>query len=145
MTRPDFNPVSDVAAFHASTDCPILTAPTFPAPARLDLREGLIVEECLKELLPAIARRDMVGIFDGAVDTIYVIVGLCLELGIPLAEGWVEVQRSNMAKAVLQPDGSYKVLRRPDGKVLKPEGWTPPDLASILRAHGWKEESEKAR
>jgi hypothetical protein len=24
------------------------------------------------------------------------------------------------------------VRRREDGKILKPEGWTPPDLASLL-------------
>jgi predicted HAD superfamily Cof-like phosphohydrolase len=38
-----------------------------------------------------------------------------------------EVHRSNMAKLV---DG--KVLRRDDGKVLKPEGWQPPQLAQFL-------------
>ena len=38
-----------------------------------------------------------------------------------------EVHRSNMAKLV---DG--KVLRREDGKVLKPEGWQPPQLAQFL-------------
>ena len=26
-----------------------------------------------------------------------------------------------------------KVIKREDGKVLKPEGWTPPDIKSILR------------
>jgi len=28
-----------------------------------------------------------------------------------------------------------KVLRREDGKVMKPEGWTAPDLARILAEH----------
>ena len=35
-----------------------------------------------------------------------------------------------MAKLV---DG--KVLRREDGKVMKPEGWTPPELGAILARH----------
>ena len=39
-----------------------------------------------------------------------------------------EVHRSNMAKLV---DG--KVIRREDGKVLKPEGWQPPQLAQFLQ------------
>lgn len=39
-----------------------------------------------------------------------------------------EVHRSNMAK--LGPDG--KPLRREDGKVIKPEGWTKPDIAGEL-------------
>lgn len=51
---------------------------------------------------------------------------------------WDEVQRSNEAKAIEQPDGSFKVVRRADGKILKPPGWTPPDIAGVLRAHGWK-------
>lgn len=48
--------------------------------------------------------------------------------GFPMDEIWAEVQRSNMAK--LQPDGTVK--RRDDGKILKPDGWTPPDIRGIL-------------
>jgi predicted HAD superfamily Cof-like phosphohydrolase len=29
-----------------------------------------------------------------------------------------------------QPDGTVK--RRADGKVMKPDGWTPPDIAGVL-------------
>jgi len=54
-------------------------------------------------------------------------------MGIPLREVWDEVQRSNMAKVV---DG--KVVRDPHtGKVLKPEGWTAPDIAAVLDDYGW--------
>lgn len=102
------------------------------------MREGLIREEVIRELLTALYERDMIGVADGIVDSIYVLIGLGHELGLPLVALWEEVQRSNMAKAVLQPDGSYRVARRADGKILKPEGWTPPDIASVLRAHGWK-------
>jgi predicted HAD superfamily Cof-like phosphohydrolase len=80
----------------------------------------------------------MVEVADGIIDSIYVLVGMGLELGLPLEALWNEVQRSNMAKAIEQPDGTFKVMRRADGKVLKPEGWTPPDIAGVLRAHGWK-------
>tara|TARA_R110001606_G_scaffold297277_1_gene445048 strand:- start:16871 stop:17338 length:468 start_codon:yes stop_codon:yes gene_type:complete len=38
-----------------------------------------------------------------------------------------EVTRSNLAKIV---DG--KVLRRADSKILKPDGWQPPDIAGAL-------------
>lgn len=40
-----------------------------------------------------------------------------------------EVAKSNLAKIV---DG--RVIRREDGKVLKPEGWTPPDIAGVYNA-----------
>ena len=42
-------------------------------------------------------------------------------------EAFNEVHRSNMAKLV---DG--KVIRREDGKVLKPNGRKPPQLAQFL-------------
>lgn len=47
---------------------------------------------------------------------------------IPLQAVFDEVHRSNMAK--LGPDGTP--IRREDGKVLKPAGWTPPDIAGVL-------------
>lgn len=32
----------------------------------------------------------------------------------------------------------YKVVRREDGKILKPEGWTPPNIEHVLLEQGWK-------
>lgn len=55
-------------------------------------------------------------------------------LALPLRSIWDEVQASNLAKLV---DG--KVIRHPQtGKVLKPEGWQPPDIAGVLARHGWR-------
>ena len=137
--------IRDVEDFHRVTDTPIATVPAFPGQERIDLRVDLIVEEVVKELLTAIRTRDMVGVSNGITDGIYVLIGAAHELGVPLADEWDAVQRSNMAKAVLQPDGSLKVVRRPDGKILKPEGWTPPDTEGILRAHGWKGHAVRPR
>ena len=50
------------------------------------------------------------------------------EDGIPLDRVFEEVHRSNMAKLV---DG--KPVRREDGKILKPEGWTPPDMKKFVK------------
>lgn len=130
--------IADVQGFHEVTDTSVHAVPHIPSDATQKLRFDLIAEECVKELMSALASRDMVGIFDGAIDTIYVIVGLCHEYGIPLAEGWEEVHRTNMAKAVPMHDGSFKVIKNEDGKVLKPPGWQKPDLESILRKHGWQ-------
>ncbi len=130
--------IDDVADFHRATDLPVLTVPAWPADERIDLRVELIVEEIVRELLTAIARRDMVGTSNGIADGIVVLIGAAHEFGIPLAAEWVAVDRSNMAKAVPQADGTMKVVRRPDGKILKPEGWAPPDTEGILRAHGWR-------
>jgi predicted HAD superfamily Cof-like phosphohydrolase len=126
-----------VQCFHEVTDTPVLTVPAFPSTERIELRVKLVDEE-VGETLSALATRDMVEVADGIIDSIYVLIGMGLELGLPLGALWNEVQRSNMAKAVEQPDGTFKVLKRADHKVLKPEGWTPPDIAGVLRAHGWK-------
>jgi len=40
------------------------------------------------------------------------------------------VARSNLAK--INPE-TGKVIKRQDGKVLKPEGWTPPELKQFLK------------
>ena len=49
--------------------------------------------------------------------------------GIPLDRVWAAVHRSNMAKV---DPATGKVIKRADGKVLKPEGWTPPDIPAAL-------------
>ena len=50
------------------------------------------------------------------------------QLGIPLGAVFDEVHAANMRK--VGPDGT--VTRRPDGKVIKPEGWKGPVVAGVL-------------
>jgi len=87
---------------------------------------------------------------DGLADLDYVVEGSRLEFGIEGGSIAREVQRSNMAKAALCPacigggDVSARsscttcggrgrvLLKRQDGKTLKPKGWTPPDIAGVL-------------
>ncbi len=142
-----YQAIEDVADFHVVTDTPVPAVPAWPSDERMALREDLITEEVVRELLQALRARDMVATSNAVADSIYVLIGLALELGLGnvLAEEWAATQRSNMAKSVLQPDGSFRVVRRPDGKILKPEGWTPPDTEGILRAHGWQGPAVVAR
>lgn len=121
--------MNDVADFHVACDVPVRYIPAWPNEDRIALRLKLMKEEYEEELLPAIANRDLVETADAMADLIYVIVGAAIEFGIPLALVWRAVQSANMAK--VGPDG--KVHRREDGKILKPEGWRPPDIASIIR------------
>jgi predicted HAD superfamily Cof-like phosphohydrolase len=120
--------LDDVAAFHRACDLPVLDKPQF-VPERASLRAALIAEEC-QETVDAFERGDMEKIADGLADVIYVAVGAALEFGIPLDRIWAEVHRSNMAKVDPQ---TGKVIKRADGKVLKPEGWTGPDIVGALR------------
>lgn len=123
--------LDDVAGFHHACDLPVLSKPQF-VPERAALRSALLVEEC-QETTDAIARGDMEKIADGLADVIYVAIGAALEFGIPLDRVWAEIHRSNMAKVDPQ---TGKVIKRADGKVLKPEGWTPPDVAAALAVEG---------
>jgi predicted HAD superfamily Cof-like phosphohydrolase len=88
-----------------------------------------LIREEFDELTKAFFEKDIVEIADGCADLKWVIEGLEHTLEIPQQEVWDEVARSNLSK--LSDDG--KVKKRKDGKVMKPEGWTPPDIKSILK------------
>ena len=66
---------------------------------------------------------------DALIDILVVTVGAIHSMGADGEGAWIEVMRSNFAK--IDP-ASGKVLKRADGKVLKPEGWKPPELARYL-------------
>jgi len=66
---------------------------------------------------------------DALIDILVVTVGAIHSMGADAEGAWIEVMRSNFAK--IDP-ASGKVLKREDGKVLKPEGWKPPELARYL-------------
>ncbi len=103
-------------------------APRIPPEEVKQLCRTLVKEEYEAELLKAIDEDNLVEIADACGDAIWVIICLAQCYGIPLAEVWSEIARTNMAKF---PDGV--VLRRPeDDKILKPPGWKPPDIARIL-------------
>jgi predicted HAD superfamily Cof-like phosphohydrolase len=88
-----------------------------------------LIEEEVGELRVAVAGNDDVETFDAILDIIVVCIGYGLSRGWPMVEGWQEVMRSNLAK--IGSDGFVK--RREDGKILKPKGWTAPDLKRVLQ------------
>ena len=89
-----------------------------------ELRRKLIAEEAI-ETITAIDQGDFECAIDGLCDLAYVVFQAAAVWGIDLQEFFDEVHRANMAK-----EGGGK---RADGKILKPAGWTPPDIAGILR------------
>ncbi len=122
------NLIADVTEFHKKfVPDQLLESPAIPSIEIQKLRSKLIDEE-LEETLYALVNDDLAQIADGIADSIVVLIGTALAYGIPLQRVWDEVHRSNMAK--LQPDGSVK--RRSDGKVLKPDNWTPPQIEEII-------------
>ena len=95
-----------------------------------ELYMRLIAEE-FNELMQAYADRDIVEIADACADLKWVIEGLEHTMQLPQQQIWDEVARSNLAK--ISDDGT--VLRREDGKILKPHDWTTPDIKTILVDH----------
>lgn len=100
--------------------------PELPSLKEREMRATLLAEE-FEEYMVAEDEEDIVEIADALADIIYIACGTAASYGIDLDEVFKEVHRSNMAKLV---DG--KVIRREDGKILKPEGWTPPDIRGTL-------------
>lgn len=112
-----------VREFHEAFNGHVGTYPKLPSIAEVFLRRGLVCEE-FDELIDALEDCFLDEIAKEAADLIYVVVGLCVSFGIPITKVFEEVHRSNMAKV----GGTY----RADGKLLKPEGWTPPDIKGLL-------------
>lgn len=122
-----------VTAFHSATRQVDRDTPGFPTPEVLALRMELVGEEH-KELMEAIAFRDLAEVADAIGDLLYVVYGTARAFGIDADAVFAEVHRSNMSKLV---DG--RPLLREDGRVLKPVTFSPPDFTRILG--DWKMES----
>ena len=117
---------TDVKEFHKAFGQRIGVKPEIPDTAERTLRMKLLSEE-MYEYTIAENENDLIEIADALADIIYIACGTAVSYGIPLDEVFAEVHRSNMAKLV---DG--KVLRREDGKIQKPDSWTPPDIKGVL-------------
>ena len=120
------NMYNDVKDFHIAFGQRVGEKPELPSPIERSLRKNLLTEE-FNEYLDAEQENDIVEIADALADIIYIACGTAVSYGIPLDTIFDEVHNSNMAKLV---DG--KVIRRSDGKIQKPEGWMPPNIANIL-------------
>jgi NTP pyrophosphatase (non-canonical NTP hydrolase) len=99
-----------------------------PNPRQYALYRDLIKEEH-QELLDAVWNNDSVEQLDALIDILVVTVGAIHSMGADAEGAWNEVMRTNMAK--IDPVTGL-VRRREDGKILKPEGWQPPELAKYL-------------
>ena len=116
------NPFRDQAKFMQACD---QTVGEFNE-AQYQLYCNLISEE-FDELVASKTKTDDL---DALIDILVVTVGAIHSLGVDAEGAWNEVMRSNLAKI---DSATSKVRKREDGKVLKPEGWTPPELAPYIK------------
>ena len=95
---------------------------------QFNLYVDLIAEETL-ELAEAIEAHDKVETLDALIDILVVTIGAIHSMGADAEGAWKEVMMTNFAKVDHE---TGMVRKREDGKVLKPTGWTAPELAPFL-------------
>jgi predicted HAD superfamily Cof-like phosphohydrolase len=123
--------LNQVLDFHKGFGCHIEVEPiASPSQEVTDVRARLIQEE-LDEYREAVADGDLVRVADALSDLMYVLLGTYIAHGLyTQAEAlFDEVHRSNMSK--LDEDG--RPILREDGKILKPDSWSPPNLVQVLQ------------
>jgi len=138
----------DVWHFHKASGLPAPDKLTMPPAKDLERRQKLIAEEatetcdalnkliCLEQEAERVAgdpdensrlavkRADLVReIVDGLVDTVVVVLGTAVELGVDLDPAWAEVHASNMDK--------YPYHKNEWGKVIKPALWRAPRIPLV--------------
>jgi predicted HAD superfamily Cof-like phosphohydrolase len=119
------NPFADQAKFMTACDQSVGQGNTDQFNMYLKL-----IEEEAEELNQGIINQDRVETLDALIDILVVTIGAIHSMGADAEGAWNEVMRTNLAK--IDPE-TGKVRKREDGKVLKPEGWQPPDLSQFLK------------
>ena len=86
-----------------------------------------LISEEFNEL---VASKTKVDDLDALIDILVVTIGAIHSLGADAEGAWKEVMSTNFAKIDKQ---TGMVRKREDGKVLKPAGWTPPELEQFVK------------
>ncbi len=153
------DPVKNVRSFMAAFGQPLPGKPQWPDDKTMDLRVRLKGEEFMEWVRDSgydadlsiwnnaatpgdtcvfseifSGKRDFAKSADALIDDLYVTIGSLLAMGINMWPLWAAVHAANMAKS-----GGPVI----DGKVRKPEGWQPPDIAAQLRLQGWEGDDAK--
>lgn len=125
-----------VREFHEKFDVIVNDRPTELDAATMYLRLSLIGEEVQElemdgfDMLSIPPKPDLVQIADALGDILYVVYGTAVSCGIDMEPIVAEIHRSNMSK--MQADGT--IIRREDGKIIKPDTYSPADIKSIIEA-----------
>ena len=89
-----------------------------------------LIDEEHQELLEATLSDDRVEQLDALIDMLVVTIGAIHSFGADAEGAWKEVMSTNFTKI---DKLTGKVRKREDGKVLKPTGWTPPNLKPFVQ------------
>ena len=110
----------------AGQECP--TTPT----GKNDLSKlyGTLIAEEFSEFVTAYFHDNDQKELDACFDMIWVIVGYMHSRGWDADAAWDEGSISNLSKIDKE---TGKVIRRHDGKILKPQGWKEPDFSKFVK------------
>jgi len=133
-TSADGDRIAAVSECHRVQHLVINDRPTLEVPAGTKELRCALIEEEAAEFRTAIEAEDLVEVADAIGDLLYVVYGAALTFGIPVADVFTEVHRSNMTKL---NNGGQPVVRA-DGKVMKGPNFSPPDLLPVLLRHGYE-------
>jgi predicted HAD superfamily Cof-like phosphohydrolase len=123
-----FDPFNDVETFLRAVGQNPPPFVTNENPQSLLYKE--LIREEIKEFWEADEANDDTERLDACFDMIWVIVGYARSRGWDFERAWEEGAQSNLSK--IDPETGL-VRRREDGKILKPEGWKPPNFEQFVK------------
>jgi NTP pyrophosphatase (non-canonical NTP hydrolase) len=88
-----------------------------------------LIKEEYHEFLEAIEDANDAEQLDACFDMMWVIIGYMKSRGWDCEQAWDEGAKSNLSKI---DSVTGMVIRREDGKILKPEGWQPPNFKKFV-------------
>ena len=88
-----------------------------------------LIKEEFDEFNEAYKHYDHVEMLDALIDILVVTIGAIHSMGADGEGAWKEVMQTNFNKIDKE---TGKVRKREDGKVLKPMGWTAPNIKPFL-------------
>ena len=100
----------------------------------VNFRTSFLMEE-LAEYTQAITKKDSAAALDALVDIVYIALGTAWLFNLPFERAWDQVQKANMSKIRTK---SKSKKQGTSFDVVKPKGWTEPDIEQII-----EEEREK--
>jgi predicted HAD superfamily Cof-like phosphohydrolase len=89
-----------------------------------------LINEEYHEFIDAVSKNDDVETIDACFDTMWVIIGYMKSRGWDCTGAWDEGALSNLKKIDKE---TKTVLKRADGKVLKPADWKKPDFTKFAK------------
>lgn len=106
------------------------TNPNLDIPEKYKLLRIKLMKSELDEIELAIKNNDLPNLAQEIGDLLYCLIGTATTFGLgeKLEEIYAEIHRANFSK--LWPDGTPHLT--PEGKVLKPETYTKPDMEKVL-------------